>query len=93
MTQPPADSPRVGDRRLLGALVANCGAIAADLGADALTGAAPLPLAGGASAVNLFLTEAVGELAPDALYAEIVAPEAVAGAKPLVAADRVVLRE
>ena len=93
LPQPPADSPRATDRRLLGALVVNCSAVTAALGAEALTGAGPVPLAGGTPALHLFLSEAVGELAPDALYAEIVAPQAITGAPALVARDRVVLRE
>ena len=52
-----------------------------------------VPLASGASSVPLFLTEAVGELAPDALYAEVVDSAAVSGARPLVLRDRVVLSE
>lgn len=93
LPQAPADSPRAADRRLLGALVVNCQAIAAAFGASVFSGEAVLPLASGASTLSLFLSEAVGELAPGALYAEIVAPAAVTGAPPLVTRDRVVLSE
>lgn len=82
----PFDARRHPDRRLIGALVANCNALA------------PKPedtvrLAGGESAVTLFLSEAAGELANDALYVEIVDPVAIAGPAPLRGSDRIVLRE
>ncbi len=93
LPQAPADSPRASDRRLLGALVANCRAIVAAFGSDALRGAGTVPLAGGAPTLSLFLSEAVGELAANAIYVEIVGPQAVGAAPPLVARDRVVLRE
>lgn len=93
LPQAPADSPRASDRRLLGAVVANCRAIAAGFGAQALTDGQAVPLASGMSNVTLFLNEAAGELAPDALYVEIVDPTAIAGTRPLVLRDRVVLSE
>ncbi len=93
LPQAPADSPRAADRRLLGAVVMNCQAIATAFGAGVLSTEAVLPLASGTSTLNLFLSEAVGELAPGALYAEIVGPAAVTGAPPLVSRDRVVLSE
>ncbi len=93
LPQAPADSPRASDRRLLGALVANCQAIATAFGAGVFSAESVLPLAGGASTLSLFLSEAVGELAPGVLYAEIVAPVAVTGVPPLVTRDRVVLSE
>jgi hypothetical protein len=90
---PPADSPRASDRRLLSAAVANCGAIAATLGAGALTDGQALPLARGDAVLHLFLSEAVGELAPNAFYAEIVDPKAIVGPTPVRVRDRVVLHE
>jgi len=92
LPQAPADSPRAADRRLLGAVVANCQAIATAYGAGVLRTGAALPLASGTSTINLFLSEAVGELAPDALYAEFVGPT-VTSAPPLVVRNRVVLSE
>ncbi|MFQ5467477.1 MAG: hypothetical protein ACE5DS_05005, partial [Kiloniellaceae bacterium] len=83
----PFDPARDGDRRLLGALVVNCGAVAA---APAGLG---VPLAGGDPAVALFLSEAAGELSPDLLYGEFVAPSAIGGPPPLKVRDRLVLRE
>mgnify|MGYP002622174714 FL=1 len=88
---PPADSPRASDRRLLSAAVANCGAIAATLGAGALSDGRSLPLAGGDAVLHLFFSEALGELAPNAFYAEIVDPKAIAGPAPARVRDRVVL--
>ncbi|MFQ5772982.1 MAG: pilus assembly protein TadG-related protein [Kiloniellaceae bacterium] len=93
LPQPPAGAPGVPDRRLLGALVANCRALAAAFGGVGKSGGEPLPLAGTDPAVNLFLTEAVGELAADAFYAEIVAPAALDEAGALGVRDRIVLYE
>lgn len=90
---PPADSPRASDRRLLSAAVANCGAIAATLGVNALTNGQALPLAGRDTTLHLFLSEAVGELTPNAFYVEIIDPKAIAGAVPARVRDRVVLVE
>ena len=93
LPQPPATDPRVPDRRLLGGVVVNCGALAhsgraiedvVDLHAGL---ARPDPV------VTLFLTEAMGELAPDALYAEIVGPAAIDGPPVAVSRTRVVLNE
>ncbi len=93
LPQAPADSPRAADRRLLGAVAANCQAIVTAFGANALRGDRVLPLASGTPTLSLFLSEAVGELAPDALYVEILGSRAVTGTPPLVTRDRVVLSE
>ena len=45
------------------------------------------------AAVNVFLSEAVGELASDAWYGEIVDPAAIAGQPAVIGRDRVVLSE
>ena len=93
LPQPPATDPRVPDRRLLGGVVVNCGALArtgraiedvVDLHAGL---ARPDPV------VTLFLTEAMGELAPDAVYAEIVGPAAIKGPPVAVSRTRIVLNE
>ncbi len=65
----------------------------AAFGVEAFSTEPVLPLASGTSTLSLFLSEAVGELAPGAFYAEIVGPAAVTGAPPLVSRDRVVLSE
>jgi len=93
LPQPPADGARVADRRLLGAVFANAKAIAATMGPGALDSGVPVPLAGGNPVVGLFLSEAWGELAPDAFYAEIVDSGAVPGAAAMRLRDRVVLNE
>lgn len=83
---PPFDAARHADRRLIGALVANCNALSPRAGET-------VRLAGGDSGVALFLSEAVGEIGAEALHAEIVDAAAIAGLAPLRLSDRIVLRE
>ncbi|RMD61891.1 MAG: hypothetical protein D6826_08725, partial [Alphaproteobacteria bacterium] len=91
LPQPPFDPARRPDRRLLGAVVVNCNAAAAS-GVVALERGG-VPLAGHDPVVNLFLSEAAGELAADHLYLEIVPAAAIDGVPALRRRDRVVLRE
>lgn len=93
LPQAPFDPARIADRRLLGAVVANCAAIEAAFGGVPLDGSTPVPLAGGDRVINLFLSEAVGELAPNAIYAEIVTPAAIPAVAAVRPRDRIVLRE
>ncbi len=65
----PIPSP---DRRMIGIAVGNCNAIIEAGAGIGKNKNKPLPLAGGDSAVNIFLTEAIGELTDNAWYGELV---------------------
>jgi hypothetical protein len=65
----PIPSP---DRRMIGIAVGNCNAIIEAGAGIGKNKNKPLPLASGDSAVNIFLTEAIGELTDNAWYGELV---------------------
>lgn len=81
------------DRRLVGVAVANCNAIEEAGGGIGKNEKKPLPLASQTPAVNMFLTEAVGELDPQSFYGELVGPEANVGQSAIEVFDRIVLYE
>jgi len=90
---PPVNPGVTPDRRLIGVAVANCNAVTAQGGGTGKTTKKPLPLAGGTPAVNIFLTEAVGELDAQAFYGEIVGPQANIGQSAVTVYNRIVLYE
>ena len=74
---PPAEV--APNRRVLGVAVANCNAITAAGGGIGKNKNKPLPLAGTTPAVNVFLSEAIGELTDNAWYGELIDPAGAAG--------------
>ncbi len=88
---PPVDAT-TPDRRIIGVAVGNCNALIVAKGGIGKNKNKPLPLASGDSAVNIFLSEAMGELDPNAFYGELVSPVGTGGNLTSVnLVDRIVL--
>ncbi len=89
--EPP--DPAAPDRRVLGVAVGNCNAIIAAGGGIGKNKNKPLPLAGTTPAVNVFLSEAIGELTDNAWYGELIDPAGGNGANITAVnlVDRIVL--
>ena len=84
----PPPAPVAPNRRVLGVAVANCNAIIAAGAGIGKNKNKPLPLAGTNPAVNVFLSEAIGELSDNAWYGELIDPAGADGDSTLTSVNK-----
>ena len=89
----PPPAPVSPDRRSIGIAIGNCNAMIDAGGGIGKNKNKPLPLAGTNPAVNVFLSEAIGELTDNAWYGELIDPAGADGANltSVNLVDRIVL--